>query len=136
MGSKQFKERKRSWAVERKTGQTSLEFLFSAGLALFVFSIAMLLFIQSQSDAAAMGAYTESKLICQQVSATISAVASAGDGAASRLELFTVSGGRSYLVFVSAANKTVSVSYSGAGVGCRLTTGNISNGSSGSFYVG
>jgi len=121
--------------VERKTGQSSLEFLYSVGAVLLVFSIASLLFFQSQQDVTAIEGYTQAKLACQEVSGRISAVASAGDGTASALSLPLVAGSRNYAVFVSGQNRTVSVNYHAGGVGCRFATSNVSNGSSQSFYV-
>ena len=121
--------------MERKPGQSSLEFLYCVGAVLLVFTMSALLFYQSQQDATAIGGYTQAKLACQEVAGRISAVAAAGDGTSSALSLPLVSGSRDYAVFVSARNRTVSVSYSGRGVGCRFATSNVSNGSSSSFYV-
>lgn len=122
--------------MERKPGQTSLEFMYAVGVVLLVFTMSALLFYRSQEDAAAIGGYLESQLACQQVAGMISAVASSGDGTSAYMQLPLVSGGLEYSVFVSAANRTVSVAHRGRGVGCRMTTSNVSNGSSGSFYVG
>ena len=121
--------------MEEKKAQTSLEFLYAVGMSLLVFTIAALLFLQSQQDSTAMSAYANSRLVCQSVASRISAVAAAGDGASTYFSLPLVAGGTNYVIFVSGKNSTVSVSYSGAGTACRFSTTNVSNGNSSSFYV-
>jgi hypothetical protein len=122
-------------SVARKIGQTSLEFLYAVAMVLLVFAMSTVLFYQSQQDSAAITAFTQSKLVCQAVSSRISAVAAGGDGTVSAFSLPLVAGGTNYTIFVSGQNRTVSVSYQGGGTGCLFSTSNISNGSSGSFYI-
>ena len=135
MGSKQFKVRKRMENVAQKTGQTSLEFLYAVAMVLLVFTMTSVLFYQSQQDSAAITSYTQSQMVCQAVASRISAVAAGGDGTVSFFSLPLVAGGTNYTIFITGKNRTVSVSYQGGGTGCLFSTSNISNGTSGSFYI-
>ena len=132
---KQFKARKRSCFVERKTAQSSIEFLYSVGAVLLVFSISAVLFYQSQQDAAAIESYMDSRLACQEVAGKISAVSSGGDGTVSYMQFPLVAGALNYTVRVSGDNRTVSVSHKSSLVGCRFGNANVSNGTSASFNV-
>lgn len=116
-------------------GQTSLEFLFSVGMALLVFAMSTMLFLQSQSDAAAMESYLDSKAACQEVAGKIAAVYASGDGTQSYLRLPLVSGGLDYTVAVSGVNRTVSISHAGGLVACRIPISNVSNGTANVFYA-
>ncbi len=116
-------------------GQTSIEFLYAVGMMHLVFETSAALFYQSQPDASAATAYTDSQIVCQAAAGRISAVASAGDGAALAVQLPLIEGGSDYKVFVSGPNRTVSVMYAGGGSGCRFVTSNVSNGSSSSFFM-
>jgi len=133
----QFKVRERSGSVKSSLslGQSSLEFLYAVGMALLVFSVAALLFFQSQQDETAIDSYLQSNLACEAVAGRISAVAAGGDGTVSYLLLPLVGGRLNYTVAVSAVNRTVSVGYGTNSVGCRFSTSNVSNGSSSSFFV-
>jgi uncharacterized protein (UPF0333 family) len=115
--------------------QTSLEFLYTASLMLLVFGIVMIIFYESQSDAANLAAYTESQRICHAVAAQVDAMDSAGDGASSVFSRPYSLSGQNYSVYVSGPNKSVSIIYAGQGTDCLFSTSSITNGSSATFYI-
>ena len=112
-----------------------MEFLYSVVLTLLLFSLVLIIFFQSQNDLSALSSAVEAKRVCHAIAGQISVVAAAGDGTAAVLRMPDTIYAGNYTVFVSAPNRSVSVSYQGIGGGCRFTTTSVSNGTSGRFYI-
>jgi len=100
-----------------------------------VFTLALLLYYESQLDVASLSAYSDSHGICRQIATHLSAVQAAGSGMEAVLRRPMAVSGGNYTVFVSGPNRSISVSYGGQGAGCSLALSNITNGSSASFYI-
>ena len=115
--------------------QSSLEFLYTVSLMVLVMTMCMLIYFQSNSDAAALSAYSESRRICQAVAAQISAVDAAGDGASMLLKRPASLADRNYSLYVVGPNRSIAVSYGSQGTGCLFSTTNISNGYSSTFFI-
>ncbi len=116
-------------------GQTSLEFLYSMGIVLFIFVAAAAFFSLASADLAALSGFSEARRSCHEIAAQISTMANAGDGASSLLLLPAGLSRQNYSVYVSGPNRSISVWLSGSGAGCRIMTSSVSNGSSGNFYL-
>jgi uncharacterized protein (UPF0333 family) len=118
-----------------RRGQTSLEFLFSVGMVILIFAMAALVFFQSSTDAGALSLHLDSKRVCHEIAAQISAVDAAGNGTVAALKLPLTVGGLNYSIFISASNRSISINYGEQGTACALSTNAVSNGTSGSFYI-
>jgi hypothetical protein len=97
--------------------------------------ISMMIYYQSQNDAAALSAYAESQRICHEIAIQLSAVDAAGNGTAAVLRMPIPLTGANYSVFVTGANRSVAVSYGAQGTGCYFSTSNISSGNASSFWI-
>jgi len=95
--------------------------------------ISVLIYYQSQEEAAILSQYVESQRICHEVAMQISAIVSAGNGTqAMLLRPLTAQG---YTLYISAGNRTAVVALGGQTASCNLATSNASNGTSTSFYI-
>ncbi|MFA6214211.1 MAG: hypothetical protein WC717_02945 [Candidatus Micrarchaeia archaeon] len=111
------------------SGQSSLEFLYAAGMIVLMFAVVAILFYQSGQDASALGAYVETQRTCSEAAAQVEAVASAGEGASSVLRMPQHAPYRSFAFLFFPENRSLQVVYSGTMAGCALATSDISNGS-------
>ncbi|VVC00892.1 Uncharacterised protein [uncultured archaeon] len=121
--------------MEKKLGQTSLEFLYAIGIELLLFAVILMLFVQSQEDVAALSSSMEARRICQAMAGQISAISTAGDGASAPFELPPSLYSGAYTAYVAAANRSLTISYGTRLAGCTFTTTSVSNGTSGSFFI-
>jgi hypothetical protein len=115
--------------------QSSLEFLYTVSFMVLVMTMCMLIYFQSNTDSAALSAYSESRRICHAVAAEISAIDAAGDGASALLKRPASLAGKNYSVYVMGLNRSIAVSYENQGTGCLFSTTNISNGNSSTFFI-
>ena len=119
----------------QKKGQSSLEFLYSIALSLLFFAIIIIIFSQGQQDANSLSSALLAKKTCTSVSAQIGKIASSGDGTVAQLYIPLDVQYRDYSIYVSGANRSVSVRYGESGIGCLFAGGNVSNGTSNSFQI-
>jgi hypothetical protein len=113
--------------------QSSIEFLLCTVLALSILVIAVLVYYQSQEEAAILGQYVESQRICHEVAMQISSVVSAGSG--TQAMLLRPIAGRNYTIYIAARDRSAVVTLGDQTAFCRLATSNVSNGTSTSFYI-
>ncbi len=116
-------------------GQSSIEFLYATGLALIFFSVSMVIFYQTQNDAASLSAAADGRRVCNAIAAQISAVADAGDGASAELYVPQLAEEGNYTILVTGHNRSISVSRGSWGTGCLFSTSSVSNGTSDTFYI-
>ncbi|HIH18763.1 TPA: hypothetical protein HA225_02180 [Candidatus Micrarchaeota archaeon] len=115
--------------------QSSLEFLYTVSFMVLLMTMCMLIYFQSANDSAVLSAYSESRRICQAVSALISSADAAGDGASIKFARPPSLADMNYSIYIMGSNRSIAVSYADQGTGCLFSTTNISNGSSSAFYV-
>lgn len=119
----------------KKSGQSSIEFLYATGLMLLLFTISVLLYLSSQSDLTALSSHVEARRICTEIAAQIAAVDAAGSGAEATLRLPPALAAANYTVYIMGVSRSVSVVYGGQGVGCRIPTSNVTYGGQASFNL-
>ena len=127
----------------QKHGQAALEFLYATGVAMLVFTMALMVYYQSQGEASALFAYVDSQRICHAIASQISAVDSAGAGTIAPLELPGSLAYSDYNIYVSGKDRSLSIQYgsqdTSQGTSCLFSSSNISsntsNGSASSFYI-
>lgn len=116
-------------------GQGSIEFLYAAIFSLLFFSMAIIIYVQSQSDAEALYASASLQRTCIALASQVSAVSAAGDGTTAAIDLPKFQNGASYGIFVNGSASGISVYSGNRTQGCRLTTTLVSDGSSDAFAL-
>jgi len=97
------------------------------GLALLVFGISLVIYLNTSTDATALGNQAAASAACNQVSAVISAVATGGDGTQTALRLPPTIGGSGYNVSVNGSAQRVAISYVGGSQYCYFPTSNVTS---------
>ncbi|VVB73429.1 Uncharacterised protein [uncultured archaeon] len=108
-------------------GQAALEFMFMMGLAIIVLGISLAIYVGTNTDAVSLGNKAAASAACNQVAATVSAVAAGGNGTQAALHLPPTIGGSGYNVSVNSTAKRVSVNYAGGFQSCPLQTSNVTS---------
>jgi len=120
-------------------GQGGIETLFLTGVMATVFLIIVLISYQAQLDTDVLSARLEAQRVCHELSFKISTIDSAGQGTSSSLGMPERIAGSDYMAFVSAPDRSISISYSKGIAGCRLPISSVTNGtgagSSDRFYI-
>ena len=98
-------------------------------LAILILGISLVIYLNTSTDAAALGNQAAASTACNQVAAVISAVSAGGNGAQTVLRLPSVIGGRNYNVSVNGSIQRVAISYSGGAQYCYFPTSNVTSNS-------
>jgi hypothetical protein len=114
-------------------GQSSIEFLYTMVFMLLLFTAVLVIYGVAQGDLVEISQGSEFRAACRSAASQISAIASSGEGTSARLSLPEAA--TQYSVFVSGSERTVSVTAWEKIASCRISTSNVSNGSSSSFSV-
>ncbi len=97
------------------------------------FVMILVVYYESQLDALNLSSSAAARRACNAIAAQVNNMAAAGANASA--PLFIPESGLNYTIFVSAANRSVSISYGSGGAGCGISTANVSNGTDYSFFV-
>ncbi|MFA5105977.1 MAG: hypothetical protein WC506_03385 [Candidatus Micrarchaeia archaeon] len=114
-------------------GQGSTEFLYAAIFSLLFFTIAIIVYVQSQNDANALYASASLQRVCIALASQVSAVSAAGDGTGAAIDLPEFQNGVAYGIFVNGSASGISVYSGNRTQGCRMTTMLVSNGTAAAF---
>ncbi|MCX8195287.1 MAG: hypothetical protein N3G22_04250 [Candidatus Micrarchaeota archaeon] len=116
--------------------QGALEFLISMSLMVLLLILVVIIYYQSYNDFMALSIHYDAYSICNQASAQLSALASAGEGTEAIFRRPSSSVSKEYTLKVSAQERKITVSYGNlTDAACGLTFSNITNGTAGTFFI-
>jgi hypothetical protein len=114
-------------------GQTSLEYMYTMGFMLLLFTAVLVVYGLAQADLVEISQGAELRTVCRSAASQISTIAVSGDGTTAALSL--PSAMSQYNIFVSGSTRTISVAAWEKLASCKISTSNVTNGTATSFTV-
>jgi len=108
--------------------QAGLETLFGVGLLLILLTFAFTFSLSKSSESKFASTYLEARKICEEIKTTINQVYANGFGFATSFNIPNKLASSDYNLTIFAANKTITLEWSGNLFSCTLFTPSVTNG--------